>query len=709
MARRPTSNSRYTDRRVPAQRGGRRVRINIRDDDDGDYGDGGGGPPLFPDEWQKRLIHFVILCVIWGGIAVCVYIAYCALTLPNLKEAEGLRRKPSIVVLAADGSTIAEFGERSDAPLKLSELPPAIPNAVMAVEDRRFYSHMGIDPFGLLRAAAVNLVSGRTVQGGSTLTQQLAKNLFLTPQRNFKRKVQEMLIAFWLEHKYTKDQIMEAYLNRVYFGAGAYGVEAASQTYFGKSARNDNIREAATLAGLLKAPSKYSPKSDPDESAARTAVVLNAMQEAGYITKAEAEAQIRAAPTGRQRLAIQSEGRYFADWVVAQAQDIVGDVEGDLVIKTTLDRSVQRAAELAIRRQLDKDGAESRAGQAAAVLLGGDGATLALVGGRDYADSQYNRAVQAMRQPGSAFKPFVYLTALEKGISPDTIMEDVPHRYGSGRNAYAPENYDGKFRGPISLRLALAESVNTIAVALLDQVGIGPVRRTAARLGITSTLPNDLSLALGSATLTPYELTTAYAALADGGRAVAPYAITEIRLASPDNKGEVLYKHTDVILPQVEPAGAVATLTGMMEGVVTYGTGKAATLDRPVAGKTGTSSDYRDAWFVGFTRNHTLGVWVGNDDNSPMRKVTGGGLPARIWHEIMMAAEAGVPPQSLMDDAGIPHEAPAEAAPDGSAAEHTLTPPATDDDSGGGLEGVFGRLLGGSKPQAIYPETKSAQ
>ena len=700
MARR-SNNSRHTARRPAPPK--RRVRISLRGNDDNNSGE---GPPLFPENFKGKLIHFILLCIIWGGILVTGYIAYCALTLPNLNEAEALKRKPSIVVLAADGSTIAEFGERSAAPLKLSELPPAIPNAVMAVEDRRFYSHMGIDPLGLLRAAFVNLISGHTVQGGSTLTQQLAKNLFLTPERHFKRKVQEMLIALWLEHKYSKTEILEAYLNRVYFGAGAYGVEAASQTYFGKSARNDNVREAATLAGLLKAPSKYSPKSDPDESAARTAVVLNAMADAGYISDAEAKAQIRAVPAGHQRLALSGEGRYFADWVVSQAQEIVGDVEGDLVIKTTLDRSMQRAAEAAIKRQLDKDGAESRAGQAAAVLMGGDGATLALVGGRDYSDSQFNRAIQAQRQPGSAFKPFVYLTALEKGISPDTVMDSAPRSYKFGRTVWTPNNYEGEHPGSVTLRTALAESLNTVAVALLDQIGVAPVKKTAARLGITSPLPNDLSLALGSGVVSPYELTTAYAAIAAGGRAIAPYSITEIRLAAPDGKGEVLYKHTDVVLPQVEPAASVATLTTMMEGVVTGGTGRAAALDRPVAGKTGTSSDYRDAWFAGFTRNHTLAVWVGNDDNSPMRKVTGGGLPTRIWHEIMAAAEAGVPPQALLDDAALniqPAE-PADDSHDGGWFDTTPSAPATpattpedpDKSDDSGLGGVFGRLLHGT-------------
>lgn len=668
----------------------------------------------------RRLLSFAILAAIWVGIVLAVYIAYCAITLPDLKNAEGLKRKPSVVVLADDGSTIAEYGERSAVPIKLNELPPYLPNALLAVEDRRFYSHLGIDPFGMLRAFTVNLTTGRTVQGGSTITQQLAKNLFLTPDRTLKRKVQEMLIAFWLERTYTKEQILEIYLNRVYFGAGAYGVEAAAQTYFGKPASRVNIREAALLAGLLKAPSRYSPKNDPDEAAARTEVVLAAMKDADMLSGPEARTLKKLPPMNKQRLAIQGEGRYFTDWVVGQAQDMVGDRQVDLVIRTTLDRNLQRSAENTIHRMLDKDGAEFRASQAAAVLLASDGAVRVMVGGRDYQDSQFNRAVQALRQPGSSFKPFVYLAALERGISPDTVMEDAPRRYGK----YAPANYDGKYHGEVTLREALAQSYNTIAVALLDQVGVARVRRTAQLLGITTDLPNNLSLALGSGEVSPYELTSAYAALANGGRAAAPYAITEIREAAADGKGDVLYKHREVTMPQVADAQSVAVLTGMMRGVITYGTGRAAAIDRDAAGKTGTSSDYRDAWFAGFTHDHTLAVWVGNDNNQPMRKVTGGGLPARIWHDIMASASQGLPPQALNasdgNNGGILNaifggdtEAPAEGAAE-PVVDNSIAP-----ERGGSGEGestfggLLGRIIGGASDAASkvqvqpdYPESK---
>lgn len=684
-----------------------RLRVEVDHDDvQDDYSEG-----YYADKtWLQRLIHFGVVLGIWIGIGVAIFVAYCALTLPDLKNAEGLKRKPSLVVLAADGSTIAEYGERSAAPIKLSELPPYVPNALMAVEDRRFYSHMGVDPLGLLRAFGRNLVSGRTVQGGSTITQQLAKNLFLTPDRTMKRKVQEMLIAFWLERTYTKDQILESYLNRVYFGAGAFGVEAAAQTYFGKPASRVNIREAALLAGLLKAPSRYSPKSDPDEAAARTEVVLAAMKEAGFITSAESRTLKKLPPMNKQRLAIQGEGRYFTDWVVDQAKDIVGDREVDLVITTTLDRSLQRDMEVAVKRTLDRDGAESRVSQAAAVLLSNDGAVKALTGGRDYQESQFNRAIQAQRQPGSSFKPFVYLVALQQGMTPDTITQDAPRRYGR----WTPENYDGKYHGEVTLRTALANSYNTVAVSLLDQVGVARVKRTAQLLGITSTLPNDLSLALGSGEVSPYDLTAAYAALANGGEAVAPYGISEIREAAADGKGDVLYRHRAVTMPRVVDATAVATLTSMMESVVTSGTGKAAQLDRDVAGKTGTSSDYRDAWFVGFTHDHTLGVWVGNDNNQPMRKVTGGGIPARLWHDIMASASAGLPAQALNTGSGGSFigqlfdsgdtEAPAPASSD--------APAPANDNSGGSFGGMLGRLLGGDKapqPEAAYPATKGEQ
>ncbi len=685
----------------------------------------------------KRGGLYALLACLWLGIAGFCFLAYCALTLPDLKAVEALRRRPMILVLDRNDQPIAEYGDRAASPVPLSAMPVYLPNAVIATEDRRFYSHYGVDPFGLLRALFTNIAHGHTVQGGSTLTQQLAKNLFLTPERNLKRKVQEALLALWLERTYTKQQIIEAYLNRVYFGAGAYGVEAAAQTYFGKPVGQINLREAALLAGLLKAPSRYSPRNSPEEANARTNVVLAVMKDAELLSTADEKKLAKTPPLAKQRVTTGGQGRYFADWVMQQAQDIVGDMQSDLVIRTTLDRNLQIKAEAATAQILDKDGVASRAGQAAAVLIDNEeaeqGAVRVLIGGRDYQDSQYDRAIMALRQPGSSFKPFVYLAGLEAGLQPSTVMTDAPRSYGK----YTPGNYDGKYHGEVTLREALAQSYNTIAVQVLDYAGVDRTRRIAKKLGITSEQPRDLSMALGSGAVTPYELVGAYAALANGGRAVAPYAIREIRVAGlglgmvgAGLNGEVLYSHTAVTLPQVVDADQVATLTGMMMGVVTHGTGTAAALgDRQVAGKTGTSSDYRDAWFAGFTAAHTLAVWVGNDDNSQMKKVTGGGIPARLWHEVMVAAETGIAPQPLTvkydetpaaeSETAAPTvdtEAPAEGAivDNSIPVPQTRSKPAANDneDSGNGiLGGVFDRLIGSDVPTPVvehaYPKSKN--
>ncbi|MGE3770209.1 MAG: transglycosylase domain-containing protein [Bdellovibrionales bacterium] len=569
----------------------------------------------------------------WLFVAVALFVGYCALTLPDIADAAAFKRKPSVSVVDADGHLIAEYGERTANPITLKDLPKHTVNAVIATEDRRFYSHFGFDPMGFVRGAIVNPIQGRRASGGSTLTQQLAKNLFLTPERTIKRKVQELLLAFWLEASYTKEEILEAYFNRVYFGAGAYGIEAAAHTYFGKSARRLNIRESALLAGLLKAPSRYSPKNDIAEAEARTKIVLGAMKDAGLLSDEEQKALDKLPVIEKHKLNVSAEGRYFADWVLYQTQALVGDIGADVIVHTTLRRAPQKAAETAIETYLEKEGPGQNVGQAAAVLLARDGAVLAMVGGRDYSESQFNRATQALRQPGSAFKPFVYLTALTNGMTPETVFEDAPLRYGK----WKPGNYDGEYYGEVTLRDALAYSLNTVAVQVMDAVGVEKTRRMASRMGITSPIAAELSTALGSSVVTPLELTSAYAVIANEGAGVAPYAITEIT----DSSGKVLYKHRAVRMPQVVDSMAVRQLTAMMANVVDYGTARGISIGRPIAGKTGTSSDYRDAWFVGFTAHQTLAVWVGNDDNKPMKKVTGGGLPARIWRDIMRTAEAG--------------------------------------------------------------------
>lgn len=585
------------------------------------------------------LFRTLFLLSIWVGIGVAAFVGYCAIDLPDIHQVVQTKKRPSITLMADDGSIFARFGDLYGDHMSLEELPKYLPEAIIAIEDRRFYQHFGIDVFGILRAGVRNVTAGHLVQGGSTLTQQLAKNLFLTPDRTAKRKVQEMMLAFELEHTYTKNQILTAYINRVYLGSGAYGVDAAAHTYFGKSAHDLTLRESAIIAGLLRAPSKFSPARDPALAMARAKTVLQAMVEEDFVSEAERRAAIEDAPIPGRKPGSGGDGRYFADWVAEQIEPFVEDTSQDLIVKTTLNVNLERLAERTLDSVLSKQSA-SEVSQGALITLAPDGAVKALVGGRNYNESQFNRATHAKRQPGSSFKPIVYLAAIEQGLRPEDIIPDEPITLGH----WSPENFDGKYRGNITVREALAESINTVAVRVFQRAGANAVIDTARALGISSDLEHDPALALGASEVTPLELTGAYASLAAGGRAITPYAITEIS----NRHGQILYQHSDVTPPEVVNASAVGTLTNMMEDVVRMGTGRRASLgERPVAGKTGTSSDYHDAWFMGFTGDYTTGVWLGNDDNKPMKKITGGSLPAAVWHDYMMEAEAGLPEKSL--------------------------------------------------------------
>ncbi|HYC13746.1 MAG TPA: PBP1A family penicillin-binding protein, partial [Stellaceae bacterium] len=587
----------------------------------------------------RTLFRWGLLASLWGVIAGVVMLGYFALTLPDTADLTLAARRPSITLLASDGSLIATYGDLFGEPLKISEMPKYLPQAVIATEDRRFYSHLGIDPIGLARAVYVNVRAGHVVQGGSTITQQLAKNLFLTPERTFKRKVQEMLLALWLEHRFTKDQILEIYLNRVYLGAGAYGVDAAARRYFNKSAREVTLYEAAVIAGLLRAPSRFSPANDRDLAASRAHQVLENMVAAGFLdTTQETRAESQRTQLA-QVTATRSGSRYFADWAADQVSGFTGLGSRDLTVVTTLDPRLQEAGERAIADMIAKEGEKSQVTQGALVAMTPDGAVRALVGGRDYGESQFNRATQAYRQPGSSFKPFVYLAALEHGVRPQDHVVDEPVRFGT----YQPHNYGNKYYGEVTVAEALAQSMNSVAVQLEQRVGVDAVIADAHRLGISSELNRDLSLALGTANVSLIELTAAYAAFASGGEGAWPYAIVEVR----DKAGTVLYHRQgsgpgEVIQPAV--AGA---MNQMLAGVIDHGTGKAAQIGRPVAGKTGTTQDYRDAWFEGFTADLVTGVWFGNDDNTPMNNVTGGTLPARAWHDFMVEATKGQPVRPL--------------------------------------------------------------
>ena len=588
--------------------------------------------------WLRWLFKMAILLAIWGGMAAGCVVAYYAYDLPDIHQISQWQRRPSITMQADDGTVFARYGDLYGDHVTLADVPKYLPEAVISIEDRRFYHHFGIDPLGLMRAVFRDLMARHMVQGGSTITQQLAKNLFLSPERTMRRKMQEMILALWLEHTYTKDEILTAYLNRVYLGNGTYGVDAASRTYFDKPARNLNLRECAIIAGLLRAPSRFAPSNDPAQALERAHTVLDTMVEAGYITKKQETAAIASAPMPDHKPGAGGDGRYFADWIADQIGPLIENAPQDLVVKTTLNIHLQRTAERDVNGILNKQ-ESSEVSQAALSPLAPDGAVKALVGGRDYHTSQFDRATQALRQPGSAFKPIVYLAALEEGMKPDDMILDAPITIGD----YSPENFDNKYRGLITAREALAESVNTAAVRVFQRAGVEHVIDTARALGITSPLERDAALALGASDVTPLELTSAYASIAAGGRAIVPYAIKEIR----NREGEVLYRRNEVDAPSTVNPEAVAMLTDMMEEVVRSGTGKRAALDRPVAGKTGTSSDYHDAWFLGFTGDYTTGVWLGNDNNAPMRKITGGSLPAQLWHDYMMEAEAGMPAREL--------------------------------------------------------------
>ncbi len=593
----------------------------------------------------RRMIYWCVVLGIWGAIGVGGLVLYYGSRMPSATSWSVPVRPPNVKIIANDGTVLANRGMTGGEALSLEEMSPYIPQAVVAIEDRRFYSHFGVDPLGLARAMVTNLTTGRMVQGGSTLTQQLAKNMFLSPERTLERKVQEVLLAFWLEQNYTKDQILTMYLNRVFFGSNAYGVEAASRRYFNKSARDVNLGEAAMLAGLLKAPSRLSPARDPKAAEERAQLVLGAMREEGYISDSEIKTAMSQPPTKAK--SFWSGAQYYAaDMVMDQLPGMIGKIDQDLIVDTTLDLTLEKKAEETLAASLDADGEKLNVSQAALVSIDGTGAIRAIVGGRDYATSQFDRAVKAKRQPGSAFKPFVYAAALEIGRTPMSIRNDAPVRIGN----WTPENYDQKYRGEVSLAEALANSLNTIAAQLVMEVGPQNVIKLAHRLGIESELQSNASIALGTSEVSLLELTSAYAPFMNGGFKATPHIIRRISKAD----GTVLYENTYDSPPRVLDPEIVSEMNQMMLGVIDHGTGKNARLKGwEAAGKSGTTQSFRDALFVGFTNNLTTGIWFGNDDGKSMKKVTGGGLPAKAWHDFMTAAHEGLSPSPIFGTTGI--------------------------------------------------------
>jgi penicillin-binding protein 1A len=591
-----------------------------------------------------KVFKFLLkLCV--GGIMLMglVWAVLFLILTPNLPDTKNLfhnSANPEVIILARDGSALSRTGGNAKI-VRVEELPVYLPQAVLATEDRRFYRHFGMDVIGFARALLANIRAGRVVQGGSTITQQLAKNLWLTPERSIIRKLKELMLAIWLEARLEKREILTLYLNRVYLGAGSFGVEAASRRYFGKSARHVTLSEAALLAGLLKAPSRYAPTNDLPRARRRAAAVIDNMVEAGFLKKRHATAA-KLAPARLAKSAVSSGGGngYFVDWIETQIPLFVGRVGAGIIVETTLDPVAQGSAESALARTLKRHGKSRAVSQGAVIAFAPDGAVQAMVGGRSYKASQFNRALQARRQPGSAFKAIVYLAGLEDGLRPNSTFKDAPINIDGWR----PKNFDGKYAGTVTIEWALAKSINTVAVKVAKRVGPKKIISIARRLGITTPLSANLTLALGTSEVSLFEMSAAYIPLANGGLGVFPYGIARISTTG----GQVLYQRSGNSLGQLIEPKHVGQMNRMLSAAVTDGTGRRARLKgRDVAGKTGTSQDYRDGWFIGYSANMVAGVWVGNDNNKPTKRVTGGQLPATIWRDFVSRSNTGETARAL--------------------------------------------------------------
>jgi penicillin-binding protein 1A len=575
---------------------------------------------------RLRRIHVIVAALACIIILPVAYVSYCMATLP---ENGGLVIEPTpsaLIVEAPAGQVFATRGVFKGDKLSPQDIPANLSRAIIAIEDRHFYEHGGFYLPSMVRAAIRNIVFGSVREGGSTITQQLARMTYLSPERTIKRKVQEAILAMWMERTLGKEEILSRYLNTAYFGAGVYGVDAAAKRYFGKTAKELSLSESAMLAGLVRAPSALAPTRHLEGARQRAALVLNAMFQTGAISREQADAARRQPTTLRVPPDNPPGTNYFVDMLGGDVKRLVGSVPPDLTVRSTLDLDLQNIAENVIARRLKAEGRAKKVGQAALVALAPDGAILAMVGGRDYNESQFNRATQAKRQPGSLFKVFVYLTAFQKGLDPQTTAVDRPVQIGK----WEPENYGGRFRGVVTLRSAFANSINSVAVQLADAVGIQSVIDTARKLGVQSELPAVPSLALGAGEVTLLEMTRALAAIAADAESVEPYAIRAIR-----NGDRVLYSRQKTQLHPASNPAARAAMHDILASVVREGTARGARINVPAEGKTGTSQNHKDAWFIGFTNDIVVGVWIGNDDNSPTRGVTGGDLPARIWNEFV--------------------------------------------------------------------------
>jgi penicillin-binding protein 1A len=584
--------------------------------------------PLAPESRVSALVrrakpHLLPALAVFVGFVIALLV-WLTVSAP-LGRALEPAKKPSLVLLDSGGKPIARRGDYKEQPVEIAKLPKYVPAALIAIEDRRFYDHFGVDPRGIARALTRNVQAGGVTQGGSTLTQQLAKTSFLSADRSIKRKLQEVIIAFWLEARLSKDEILSRYLSSVYFGDGAYGIRAASRVYFDTEPENLSLGEAAMLAGLVQAPSRLAPSRHLEDAQERADLVLAAMVETGAITQRQADAARPARYTpGRKSIPT---GSYFADWVLPEARASVDAGYGDVQVKTTLDRNLQRYAERAVADAIAAN-KNANVTQAALVAMRRDGTVVAMVGGTGYATTPFNRATQAERQPGSSFKLFVYLAALDTGMRPGDMVEDAPIIIDD----YAPKNDDGRYRGKISMATAFAASSNVVAVRLAQQVGTAAVIAQARKLGVTAPISEYPAMALGTSPVTLLEMTQAYAGVARGSRPVKATG-----LARPAETGVLATVKSAA--DALAPWPSRAPMLELLQSAVRNGTGNAAKLPIPTYGKTGTTQNHRDALFIGFAGDLVVGVWVGNDDNSPMSNaVVGGSVPAKLWRRFMTDA-----------------------------------------------------------------------
>ena len=583
-------------------------------------------------------LRWFFILSIWFTLVLGGTVIWAFLNLPETESIQ-ITRQPSITFLDRQGRILASFGDIYGQSIRYDQLPKHLVDAVIVTEDRKFFDHMGIDIRGIVRALIVNFKAGRVVQGGSTITQQLAKNLFLSPERSITRKIHEAILSLWLEFRFSKKQILSIYLNRVYLGSGTYGVQAAAEKYFNKKVEQLNIYESALIASLLKAPSKYNPISNEKLSEIRTKKVLNNMAKFKKIDSSDLKKYLNIKATYEGISEPPKSTRYFVDWLLPRVRSYLGEIKEDLIVRTTLDIELQRIAENSLT-SISKQ--YSNADQSAIVTLDLNGGVLAMVGGKDYGDSQFNRVTQAQRQPGSAFKLFVYLSALEQGLSPFEMVEDSKVSIES----WSPKNYKNEFLGKISIVEAFSKSINTVAVKVSEETGRKRIINKAKKLGIKSKLIDSPSLALGTSEVNLLELTNAYNVIANGGNGVWSHGIRLIENVD----GELLYLRKGFGPGKVIDAETVKKMTFLLKETVKNGTGKNANFNRPIAGKTGTSQLLRDAWFIGFSSEMVSGVWFGNDNDSSMGKITGGTAPAILWKDFMIKAHKDRPSKNLLVD-----------------------------------------------------------